>query len=89
MDRSASRYQGERYHRFNLFLPVQASRRFNDITAVPVIKQNAEIITGHSFGAGESDEELFSNDYLEQVEERDEILDEQARENAAKENDRR
>ncbi len=61
----------------------------NDITAVPVIKQNAEIITGHSFGAGESDEELFSNDYLEQVEERDEILDEQARENAAKENDRR
>ena len=51
----------------------------NDITAVPVIKANSKLITGHEYGEEESDSELFANDYLDQVQARNDILDEQDR----------
>ena len=56
----------------------------NDITAVPVIRENANLITGHEYGSDASDEALFENAYLETVKEKDAILDEQDREAAAK-----
>ena len=56
----------------------------NDITAVPVIRENANLITGHEYGSEASDEALFENAYLEAVKEKDAILDEQDREAAAK-----
>ncbi len=56
----------------------------NDITAVPVIRENANLITGHEYGSEASDESLFENAYLEAVKEKDAILDEQDREAAAK-----
>ena len=56
----------------------------NDITAVPVIRENANLITGHEYGSEASDEALFENAYLETVKEKDAILDEQDREAAAK-----
>ncbi len=51
----------------------------SDITAVPVIKANSKLITGHDYGEAESDTELFANDYLDQVQARNELLDEQDR----------
>jgi DNA-directed RNA polymerase subunit beta' len=51
----------------------------SDITAVPVIKANSKLITGHEYGEAESDAELFANDYLDQVQARNELLDEQDR----------
>ena len=51
----------------------------SDITAVPVIKANSKLITGHEYGEAESDTELFANDYLDQVQARNDILDEQDR----------
>jgi len=57
----------------------------NDITAVPVLKENAEIITGHQYGAESSDSALFENPYLEEVRKKNAILDEQAKEQAVKE----
>jgi DNA-directed RNA polymerase subunit beta' len=51
----------------------------SDITAVPVIKANSKLITGHEYGEAESDTELFANDYLDQVQARNELLDEQDR----------
>ena len=56
----------------------------NDITAVPVIRENANLITGHEYGSDASDEALFENAYLETVKEKDAILDEQDREAAVK-----
>ena len=56
----------------------------NDITAVPVIRENAALITGHEYGSEASDEALFENAYLETVKEKDAILDEQDREAAVK-----
>ncbi|MBO4450463.1 MAG: hypothetical protein J5777_07735, partial [Clostridiales bacterium] len=49
----------------------------NDITAVPVIKANSKLITGHEYGEDESDAKFFENDYLDQVEAHNELLDEQ------------
>ena len=51
----------------------------SDITAVPVIKANSKLITGHEYGESESDSELFANDYLDQIQARNELLDEQDR----------
>ncbi|MBQ5768052.1 MAG: hypothetical protein IIV94_04085, partial [Clostridiales bacterium] len=51
----------------------------SDITAVPVIKANSKLITGHEYGEAESDSELFANDYLDQIQARNELLDEQDR----------
>ena len=51
----------------------------SDITAVPVIKANSKLITGHEYGESESDTELFANDYLDQIQARNELLDEQDR----------
>ncbi|MBR6986985.1 MAG: hypothetical protein IKH82_02830, partial [Clostridiales bacterium] len=51
----------------------------SDITAVPVIKANSKLITGHEYGEDEGDTELFANDYLDQIQARNEILDEQDR----------
>ncbi len=51
----------------------------SDITAVPVIKANSKLITGHEYGEDASDTELFANDYLDQVQARNELLDEQDR----------
>ena len=51
----------------------------SDITAVPVIRENADLIKDH-----EGDDAFFENDYLEMVKEKDAILDEQDREAAAK-----
>ena len=43
-------------------------QRYRDITAVPVIKDNCEVITGHSYdSANEEDAELFENEYLDSV----------------------
>ena len=49
----------------------------NNITAVPVIKANSKIITGHEYGEDPSDTERFENEYLDQVEAHNELLDEQ------------
>ncbi|MBR3700281.1 MAG: DNA-directed RNA polymerase subunit beta', partial [Clostridiales bacterium] len=51
----------------------------SDITAVPVIKANSKLITGHEYGESESDTEFFANDYLDQIQARNELLDEQDR----------
>ena len=60
----------------------------NDITAVPVIKENAEIITGHQYGAESDDSALFENPYLEDIKKKNAILDEQAKEQALKDADK-
>ncbi len=49
----------------------------SDITAVPVIKANSKLITGHEYGEDEGDAKFFENDYLDQVEAHNELLDEQ------------
>ena len=49
----------------------------NDITAVPVIKANSKVITGHEYGEDAGDAALFENEYLDQVEAHNELLDEQ------------
>ena len=49
----------------------------SDITAVPVIKANSKIITGHEYGEDEGDVKFFENEYLDQVEAHNELLDEQ------------
>jgi len=49
-----------------------------NLTAVPVIKANAEVITGHKYGTGDDDESLFKNEYLDEVEERNAELDKAA-----------
>ena len=49
----------------------------NDITAVPVIKANSKVITGHEYGEDDGDVKFFENDYLDQVEAHNELLDEQ------------
>ena len=35
--------------------------------------------SGHEYGEAESDSELFANDYLEQIQARNDLLDEQDR----------
>ncbi|MCR4688087.1 MAG: DNA-directed RNA polymerase subunit beta' [Saccharofermentans sp.] len=60
----------------------------NDITAVPVIKENAELITGHQYGAESDDSALFENPYLEDIKKKNAILDEQAKEQAIKDAER-
>ncbi len=54
-------------------------QRYRDITAVPVIKDNCEVIKGHAFDAdNEEDAEYFANDYLDEIleaEAEEEVLD--------------
>ncbi|MCR5614811.1 MAG: hypothetical protein K6F45_01440, partial [Saccharofermentans sp.] len=56
----------------------------SDITAVPVIRENATLITGHEYGTEAEDEQIFENTYLDMVKEKNAILDEQDREASAK-----
>ena len=49
-------------------------QRYRDITAVPVIKENCKILTGEEYTGTPVQNEMFSNDYLDEVkaEEQDE-----------------
>ena len=52
-----------------------------NLSAVPVVRSNAEILTGHKYGEDESDAALFENEYLEQVEDENakaDVLDAEA-----------
>ncbi|SCW65151.1 DNA-directed RNA polymerase subunit beta' [Ruminococcaceae bacterium YRB3002] len=46
-----------------------------DITAVPVIKANAKLITGEEYDENSEDAEMFENEYLDEVNELNEKLD--------------
>ena len=46
-----------------------------DVTAVPVIPANAELITGHAYDPDSEDAKIFENEYLDEVNEVNEELD--------------
>ena len=52
-------------------------QRYRDITAVPVIKDNCEVIEGHAYDPfSEADVEEFSNDYLTDLMEKERLEEE-------------
>ncbi|MCQ2466727.1 MAG: DNA-directed RNA polymerase subunit beta' [Clostridia bacterium] len=53
--------------------------RYRNITAVPVIKENCEIITGHAYGdePSEEDQEQFANEFYEDLVAKEKLEEEQ------------
>ena len=53
-------------------------QRYRDITAVPVIKENCEVIEGHAYDPSSAEDvEEFANDYLTDLMERERYEEEQ------------
>ena len=54
-------------------------QRYRDITAVPVIRENCEVITGHTYDPSSSEDvEEFANDYLLDLMEKERLEEDQA-----------
>ena len=53
-------------------------QRYRDITAVPVIRENCEVITGHPYDPSSSEDvEEFANDYLMDLMEKERLEEDQ------------